>query len=164
MNPHVVDRKTLARLLGVSCSTLQIAQALPQSEQPAYLCHAFAALSFALERITPASLFPTDLEQQKQLFDEIAATIGWDARTCRYWWNAHNRGRLYMKKWYQLVTACIHGGYAPAALPEPFTRAYRMHDSGMRLSYAEKRPTAQRSKYRNYYPVLIDGKIVYRRK
>jgi len=164
MDPRKLDCETLAALLGIDADTLHSEQILRPQDQSLKYCYALSALVHGLDRdLTPANLHPLDAAEHEQLFQEICDALGWSDHRRRQW-NGGARGRLYMQQWFRLVTAAVYGGYPPTTLPEPFTRAHRMHDDGMRLSYAEKRPTEQRSKYRNYRPVLIDGKVVYRRK
>jgi len=165
MDPRKLDCKTLAAHLGVDPKTLHSAQILRPQDQPLELCYALSALVHKLDRdLTPANLHPLDAAEQEQLFQEICDALGWSDRKRRQW-NGRRRGHKYAQQWFRLVTAAVYGGYPPVTLPEPFTRAHRMYDDGMRLSYAEKRPAEQRSKYRNYRTiVLADGSTVFRRK
>ena len=165
MDPRKLDCETLAALLGIDADTLHSAQIMRPQDQKLEYRYALSALVHGLDRdLTPANLHPLDVAEQEQLFQEICDALGWSDRKRRQW-NGGRRGHMYAKQWFRLVTAAVYGGYAPAELPEPFTRAHRMYDDGMRLSYAEKRPAEQRSKYRNYRPVVLsDGSTVYRRK
>ena len=166
MKPHQLDQKTLASLMGIAVSTLRTAQqVLPPAQQKLYLRYIVAALAAQLKPTSPAQLHGPDTPAERALRERVLAAVRMSDRQQR-WYRGGNLGKLYMQRWFQLVTAAIAADIPPVdALPEPFTRAHRMYDDGMRLSYAEKRPAEQRSKYRNYRPVVLsDGSTVYRRK
>ena len=167
MKPHQLDQKTLASLMGIAVSTLRTAQqVLPPARQKLYLRYIVAALAAQLKPVSPATLHGPDTPAERALREQVLNAVEMSDRQQRWYRSGNHLGKLYMQRWFQLVTAAIAAGIPPVdALPEPFTRAHRMYDDGMRLSYAEKRPTAQRSKYRNYRPVVLsDGSTVYRRK